>query len=159
MAEIIEHLSAAWTLAPGDLIYTGTPAGVAAVVVGDVIEGARRRARALARADRALSLREPSRMELYSYFRSSASFRVRIALALKGLDYDYLPVHLAQNEQLAEAYARGLAQRSWCRCWRTATRSLTQSLAIIEYLDETHPEPAAAARRRRSREPACARWR
>ena len=39
-------------------------------------------------------------MELYNYFRSSASYRVRIALALKGLDYDYMPVHLVKNEQL-----------------------------------------------------------
>ena len=40
-------------------------------------------------------------MQLYSYFRSSASYRVRIALALKGLDYDYVPVHLVKNEQFA----------------------------------------------------------
>ena len=44
-------------------------------------------------------------MQLFSYFRSSASYRVRIALALKGLDYDYLPVHLARNEQLAAPYS------------------------------------------------------
>ena len=44
-------------------------------------------------------------MQLFNYFRSSASYRVRIALALKGLDYDYMPVHLAKNEQLAESYA------------------------------------------------------
>ena len=43
-------------------------------------------------------------MQLYNYFRSSASYRVRIALALKGLDYDYLPVHLVKNEQLAPAF-------------------------------------------------------
>jgi fumarylpyruvate hydrolase len=40
IGEIIEHLSSAWTLAPGDLIYTGTPAGVAAVVAGDLMHGA-----------------------------------------------------------------------------------------------------------------------
>ena len=44
-------------------------------------------------------------MELYNYFRSSASYRVRIALALKGLDYDYVPVHLVKNEQLGEPFA------------------------------------------------------
>ena len=44
-------------------------------------------------------------MELYNYFRSSASYRVRIALALKGLAYDYLPVHLVRKEHLAESYA------------------------------------------------------
>jgi len=41
-------------------------------------------------------------MELFNYFRSSASYRVRIALALKGLDYVYRPVHLARSEQLSE---------------------------------------------------------
>ena len=44
-------------------------------------------------------------MQLYSYFRSSASFRVRIALELKGLAYDYLPVHLLKNEQLQAPFA------------------------------------------------------
>ena len=44
-------------------------------------------------------------MELYNYFRSSASYRVRIALALKGLHYDYRAVHLAKGEQMAESYA------------------------------------------------------
>ena len=42
-------------------------------------------------------------MKLYNYFRSSASFRVRIALALKGLSYEYLPVHLVRNEQFNES--------------------------------------------------------
>ena len=50
-------------------------------------------------------------MELYNYFRSSASYRVRIALALKGLAYDYKPVHLAKNEQFAESYAAVSAAR------------------------------------------------
>jgi glutathione S-transferase len=44
-------------------------------------------------------------VELYNYFRSSASYRVRIALALKGLDYDYKSVHLPKNEHQAESYA------------------------------------------------------
>ena len=43
-------------------------------------------------------------MQLHNYFRSSASYRVRIALALKGLAYDYIPVHLVKNEHLAEGY-------------------------------------------------------
>jgi maleylacetoacetate isomerase/maleylpyruvate isomerase len=43
-------------------------------------------------------------MQLYNYFRSSASYRVRIALALKGLAYDYMPVHLQKNEQMGESY-------------------------------------------------------
>ena len=79
-------------------------------------------------------------MELYNYFRSSASYRVRIALALKGLDYDYKAVHLAKNEQFLEGYASVSASRL-VPLLRDGDHSLTQSLAIIEYLDETHPEP------------------
>ncbi len=79
-------------------------------------------------------------MELYSYHRSSASFRVRIALALKGLDYDYHGVHLQRSEQLQESYAAVSASRL-VPLLRDEGRTLTQSLAIIEYLDETHPEP------------------
>jgi maleylacetoacetate isomerase len=93
-------------------------------------------------------------MELYNYFRSSASYRVRIALALKGLDYDYKPVHLARNEQFNESYAAVAASRL-VPLLRDGEASLTQSLAIIEYLDETHPEPpllpAAPAERARVR--------
>jgi maleylacetoacetate isomerase len=79
-------------------------------------------------------------MELYNYFRSSASFRVRIALALKGLDYVYKPVHLQKNEQMAESYAAVSAARL-VPLLRDGEATLTQSMAIIEYLDETHPEP------------------
>jgi maleylacetoacetate isomerase len=79
-------------------------------------------------------------MELYNYFRSSASYRVRIALALKGLDYDYKPVHLAQNAQLSASYAAVSAARL-VPLLRDGAHTLTQSLAIIEYLDETHPQP------------------
>jgi maleylacetoacetate isomerase/maleylpyruvate isomerase len=80
-------------------------------------------------------------MQLYNYFRSSASYRVRIALALKGLDYDYLPVHLVRKEQLAESY-RALSAAQLVPVLKDGDHVLTQSLAIIEYLDETHPEPA-----------------
>jgi maleylacetoacetate isomerase/maleylpyruvate isomerase len=79
-------------------------------------------------------------MELYNYFRSSASYRVRIALALKGLDYDYKPVHLTKGEQLKESYAAVSASRL-VPLLHDGENVLTQSLAIIEYLDETHPEP------------------
>ena len=79
-------------------------------------------------------------MELYNYFRSSASYRVRIALALKGLSYDYLPVHLQKNEQMAESYAAVSAARL-VPLLRDGPASVHQSLAIIEYLDETYPEP------------------
>ena len=79
-------------------------------------------------------------MELYNYFRSSASYRVRIALALKGLAYDYKPVHLAKNEQFNESFSAVSASRL-VPLLRDGPALLTQSLAIIEYLDETHPEP------------------
>lgn len=79
-------------------------------------------------------------MELYNYFRSSASYRVRIALALKGLSYDYRAVHLPKNEQTAESYASVSASRL-VPLLKDGEHAVTQSLAIIEYLDETHPEP------------------
>jgi len=79
-------------------------------------------------------------MELYNYFRSAASYRVRIALALKGLAYDYKPVHLARSEQMGESYAAVSATRL-VPLLRDGEASVHQSLAIIEYLDETHPEP------------------
>ncbi len=79
-------------------------------------------------------------MELHNYFRSSASFRVRIALAFKGLAYDYKPVHLAKDEQFNESYAAVSASRL-VPLLVDGGHALTQSLAIIEYLDETHPEP------------------
>ena len=79
-------------------------------------------------------------MELYNYFRSSASYRVRIALALKGLSYDYRAVHIAKNEQFAESYAAVSAARL-VPMLHDGDKWITQSMAIIEYLDETHPEP------------------
>jgi maleylacetoacetate isomerase/maleylpyruvate isomerase len=79
-------------------------------------------------------------MELYNFHRSSASYRVRIALALKGLSYDYKPVHLRKNEQFSESYAAVSAARL-VPLLVDGEHTLTQSLAIIEYLDETHPEP------------------
>jgi maleylacetoacetate isomerase/maleylpyruvate isomerase len=79
-------------------------------------------------------------MDLYSYFRSSASYRVRIALALKGIDYVYKSVHLVKNEQMAESYAAVSASRL-VPLLKDGDAILTQSLAICEYLDETHPEP------------------
>ena len=79
-------------------------------------------------------------MQLYNYFRSSASYRVRIALALKGLAHDYVPVHLLKNEQLQPPFA-GLSSARLVPLLKDGDTLLTQSLAIIEYLDETHPEP------------------
>jgi maleylacetoacetate isomerase/maleylpyruvate isomerase len=91
-------------------------------------------------------------MQLYHYFRSSASYRVRIALALKGLDAELLPVHLLRNEQLAEAFA-AIAPARLVPLLVDDEVLLSQSMAIIEYLDETHPSPSllpgnAAARAR-----------
>ena len=80
-------------------------------------------------------------MKLYNYFRSSASFRVRIALHLKGLAYDYLPVHLARGEQKKPAFAAVTAEGLVPVLELDDDRRLTQSMAIIEYLDETHPQP------------------
>lgn len=79
-------------------------------------------------------------MELFNYFRSSASYRVRIGLALKGLAYDYRSVHLQKSEQTAESYAAVSASRL-VPLLKDGDHVLTQSLAILEYLDETHPEP------------------
>lgn len=79
-------------------------------------------------------------MELFNFFRSSASYRVRIALALKGLSYDYHSVHLGRGEQLSESYGAVAATRL-VPLLRDGEHSVHQSLAIIEYLDETHPEP------------------
>ena len=81
-------------------------------------------------------------MKLYSYFRSSAAYRVRIALNLKGLPYDYAPVHLLRDggEQLKPAYRR-LNPDAILPTLVAGDNVLTQSLAIIEYLEETHPEP------------------
>ena len=80
-------------------------------------------------------------MKLYNYFRSSASFRVRIALHLKGLAYDYLPVHLARGEQKKPAFAAVTAEGLVPVLELDDDRRLTQTMAIIESLDETHPQP------------------
>ncbi len=79
-------------------------------------------------------------MELYNYFRSSASYRVRIALALKGLPYDYKSVHLTRDEQFKESYAAVSASRL-VPLLKDGDAVVTQSLAIIEYLEETYPAP------------------
>jgi maleylacetoacetate isomerase len=81
-------------------------------------------------------------VKLYGYFRSSAAYRVRIALNLKGLAYEAVPVHLLRDggEHHAAAY-RALNPQELVPALEDEGRILTQSLAIIEYLDETHPEP------------------
>jgi maleylacetoacetate isomerase len=79
-------------------------------------------------------------VKLYGYFRSSAAYRVRIALALKGLAYEYVPVHLVKGEQRSESY-RTLNAQQLVPTLADERGTFTQSLAIIEYLDERHPEP------------------
>ncbi|MDH4181677.1 MAG: maleylacetoacetate isomerase [Betaproteobacteria bacterium] len=81
-------------------------------------------------------------MKLYNYFRSSASFRVRIALNLKGLPYEYVVVHLTKDGgQQFDPSFRALNPDALIPVLADDDRTLTQSLAIIEYLEETHPEP------------------
>jgi maleylacetoacetate isomerase len=81
-------------------------------------------------------------MELFTYFRSSAAYRVRIALNLKGLQADYRYVHLVKDggQQLKPEYLK-LNPQGLVPALVDNGQVLTQSLAIIEYLDETHPEP------------------
>ncbi len=86
-------------------------------------------------------------MKLHGYFRSSASYRVRIALNLKGLSAEHLPHHLRKGEQCAPSYLAINPQGLVPTLENDAGAILTQSLAIIEWLDETHPAAAAAAER------------
>ncbi|MBI2241109.1 MAG: maleylacetoacetate isomerase [Magnetospirillum gryphiswaldense] len=81
-------------------------------------------------------------MRLYTYFRSSAAYRVRIALNLKGLDYDAVPVHLVKEggQQKKPEYL-ALNPQGLVPALEVDGQVLTQSLAIMEYLDETHPNP------------------
>ncbi len=98
-------------------------------------------------------------MKLYGYFRSSAAFRVRIALNLKGLAYEQASIHLRRNEQQKDDYL-ALNPQGLVPTLDDEGELLTQSLAIIEYLDETHPQPPLLpghpAARARVRSIACA---
>src|SRR6202171_1290493 len=80
-------------------------------------------------------------MKLHGYFRSSASYRVRIALNLKGLSADHLPHHLRKGEQRDPAPLAINPQGLAPPLQPDAGAVITQSLAIIEWLDEIHPEP------------------
>ncbi len=79
-------------------------------------------------------------MKLYGFFRSSAAFRVRIALNLKGLAYEHAAIHLRKNEQQKDDYL-ALNPQGLVPTLDDGGRLLTQSLAIIEYLEEIHPVP------------------
>lgn len=82
-------------------------------------------------------------MKLYSYFRSSAAYRVRIALNLKGISYDMSAIHLTRDggRQHTPEYRAVNPQARVPALELSNGEILTQSLAIIEYLDEIHPEP------------------
>jgi maleylacetoacetate isomerase len=79
-------------------------------------------------------------MKLHGYFRSSASYRVRIALNLKGLSAEHLSHHLRKGEQRAPDYL-AINPQGFVPTLQADGISLTQSLAIIEWLEETHPAP------------------
>jgi maleylacetoacetate isomerase len=82
-------------------------------------------------------------LKLYSYFRSSAAYRVRIALNLKGLPYEIVPIHLTREggQQRRPEFRAINPQMRVPTLELSGGEILTQSLAIIEYLDEIHPEP------------------
>jgi maleylacetoacetate isomerase len=96
-------------------------------------------------------------MKLYTYFRSSAAYRVRIALNLKGLQYEAVPVHLLRHggEQLSASY-RNINPSASVPTLQDERGTLTQSMAILEYLEETHRDvpllPADPLGRARVRE-------
>jgi maleylacetoacetate isomerase len=85
-------------------------------------------------------------MKLYGYFRSSAAFRVRIALNLKRIDTEQVSIHLRKNEQHAAAFL-ALQPQGLVPVLEDDGKHFIQSLAIIEYLDETHPEPPLLPRK------------
>jgi len=80
-------------------------------------------------------------MKLHGYFRSSASYRVRIALNLKGLGAEHLPHHLRKGEQREPSYL-AINPQGLVPTLQDGDAVITQSLAIIEWLDETHPAPS-----------------
>ena len=79
---------------------------------------------------------------LHSYWRATAPYRLRIALNLKGLPFDYAPVNLVAGDQLGDAYRRLNPQGLTPALETEDGPVLTQSLAILEWLEETHPLPA-----------------
>ena len=80
-------------------------------------------------------------MKLYSYFRSTAAYRVRIAMNLKAVEYEQIPVNLLTGEQQSEDY-KAINPEGLVPCLETEQGRLTQSLAMLEWLEEMYPEPS-----------------
>ena len=81
-------------------------------------------------------------MKLFGYWRSSSSWRVRIALAHKGLDYEYMAIHLRDGVQRESWFADLNAAKQVPLLQLSGGRRLGQSMAILDYLERAHPEPA-----------------
>jgi maleylpyruvate isomerase len=100
-----------------------------------------------------LNTTEQKKLVLHNYFRSSSAYRVRIAMNLKGLDYEYVSVHLSRNggEQFLDGFKNKLNPHALVPVLDTGDALLTQSLSIIEYLEEVYPAypllPGSAADR------------
>src|SRR4051794_36133437 len=90
--------------------------------------------------ERAASVARMTKPVLFDYFRSSASYRVRIALNLKGVDYEAVRVTLLEGAQRDDAY-RARTPQGFVPMLEIDGQRFTQSLAIISYLDATRPEP------------------
>ena len=96
-------------------------------------------------------------MKLFGFFRSSAAFRVRIALNLKGLAYEDAFIHLRRGDQRGDDYL-AVNPQGLVPALEIDGQTLIQSMAIVEYLDETHPAAAASCRPTRRVERGCVRW-
>ncbi|MEM9350064.1 MAG: maleylacetoacetate isomerase [Pseudomonadota bacterium] len=81
-------------------------------------------------------------MKLYSYWRSTTSYRVRIALAWKGVEYEYVAVNLLEGDQRSDAYASVNPIKGVPTLKLPGGRVLTQSMAILDYLEDVYPKPA-----------------
>jgi maleylpyruvate isomerase len=81
-------------------------------------------------------------MKLYGFWRSTCTWRVRIALALKGIEHDYQPVHLLKGEQHSDDYSRKNPMQQVPVLELDDGTLLAQSMAILDYLDEVHPQPS-----------------
>ncbi len=114
--EIIAEASKLWTLAAGDLIFTGTPEGVAAIGRGDRVEGRDRGRRPADLHPGRGADHEPHPAQRLAV---SAAYRVRIGLNLKGLAYDIAPVNLVASQHLEPAFGAAATPSTYCRPWRS----------------------------------------